>query len=290
MGIWISGVDAQRAAAVDEAVVAEMVRLESIFNVFDPTSELSRWKRDEVDAPSDEFCELMAVALRWQVRGGGRFNPMAGVLSAMWRRAQADGVTPDPGELSELASSIVEPRFRIDAGRPVRRGDCTLLDVNAIAKGYIVDRALDVVEDDEVGLVVNAGGDVAHRGPESFDVGVENPLRPYDNEPPLTTVVLSGTAVATSGGARRGFRVGARRYSHVIDPRSGWPVEHSASITVCASDATTADVAATVLGVPEPGIATAEAAELGVSCLCVLADGHVATSPGWPYPAELRRA
>ena len=259
---------------IDAAVAAEMQRLERVFSAFDPDSELSRWKRDELDVPSPELAHVMAVALDWQLRSGGRFNPLAGVVSARWREAAEQGEPPGDDELAALAATIVEPRYRIEDGVPIRTGDCDDLDLNAIAKGAIVDLALARADGLDVeALVVNAGGDLAHRGATPITVAVENPLRPYDNEPPLSELELSNGAVATSGGSRRPLVVGGRRYSHVVDPRTGRTVDHIASITVVAHDALTADVAATVLGAVAPTRALDEARGLGVDCLIVEPDG-----------------
>jgi thiamine biosynthesis lipoprotein len=283
--IEIRGLDDAAAREVDALAVGEMERLERIFNAFDPESELSRWKRDALDVASAEFVEVMRSAQEWQLRSGGRFNPLAGVVTARWRAAESDGAVPAPEELSSLAAAIVEPRFRVVDGRVERSGDCDDLNLNAIAKGFIVDRAVDRAVERVAGrggtVLVNAGGDLAHRGPAAIRIGVENPLRPFDNEPPIAYLVLADGAVATSGGARRGFRIGGRRYSHVIDPRTGRPADRIASITVVADDAMTADVVATVLGVVDPRAAVDEAPSFGAECLVVGADGSLSCSAGW---------
>lgn len=280
--VRVSGAGAAEAVAIDAAVAAEMIRLEGVFNAFDDESELSRWKRDSLAEPSPEFCSVMASALDWQVRSGGRFHPLAGALSNVWREAERAGRLPERGTLAALAAAIAEPCYRISGGRPVRTGVCAELNLNAIAKGFIVDRALRAVEGADVSVVINAGGDLAHRGRQPIDVGIENPRRPFDNEPPILVLPIANAAVATSGGYRRGFRVHGRRHSHVIDPRSGWTADRITSITVIAGEAMTADVVATVLGVLEPAEAVAEAPVLGVRCVVVTPDGVVLRSEPVP--------
>lgn len=84
-------------------------------------------------------------------------------------------------------------------------------------------------------------------------------------------------AVATSGRARRGFRIDGRWYSHVIDPRTGWPVDAPASVSVVAPTAEVADVVATVVGVlgPRDGLAVAERLGYsGLGCLTIESDGR----------------
>lgn len=271
---------ADEARRLDDIVVAEMARLERVCSAYDPASELSRWRRGEVHEPSADFCAVMAAAHAHHVASGGVFNPWSGVIGEAWRiAAERGGQAPDDAVLAELAESIREPRFMIDAdGRPVATGDCSMLNLNAFAKGWIVDRALELgwVAGVARSLVVNAGGDLAHRGDPPVRVGVENPVRPYDNEPPLTTVELANAGMATSGRARKGFRIGDRWYSHVIDPRTGQPVDHVASVSVIASTAADADALATVLGILPPD------ESITVAALYVLPDGTILATAAWP--------
>ena len=270
--------------AVVEAAMDEVARLEAVFSAHDPTSELSRWKRDELDAPSPELVEVMSVALEVQRSSGGALNPMAGLACATWRRAAETGVRPSSRELAAIADAIAAPRYDVRDGELRRLGDCDALDLNAIAKGSIVDRALDAawaVAPCE-SLLVSAGGDLAHRGEVAALVGVADPLRPFDGEPPLVVIEVAGRAVATSGGARRGFVVGGERVSHVVDPRTAEPVRTHASITVVAPDARTADATTTVLGVEAPAAAVAAAERLDdVACLVVDAAGGRHADERW---------
>lgn len=277
--------DDELATSVDHHVVAEMSRLQSIFSAFDEQSELCRWRRGERFEASPELGELLAIALDWQHRSRGGFNPAVGVLVAAWREATVDDRPPDADRLAALVESIREPRFRVVDGVPVAHGDCSLVDVNAIAKGYIVDRSLAAgrAVDPTLDLTVNAGGDLAHHGAHHLRVGIEDPSRPYDNEPPLTSVHIRDEGLATSGRSRRGVRIDGRWYGHVIDPATGMPVDEIASITVVAADAVTADVLATVAGVRRPADAVVAIEELGGRAgLVVDRDGRRWPSPTWP--------
>jgi len=269
------GADEDQAEAVDAAVVAETARLERVFTVHDPGSELRRWQRGEVEAPGPELADVLALALDWQLRSGGAFNPAAGAVAALWRAAEARGEPPTPAEQAAVAAVVRRPLYHLDP-EGVPRLDIAVdpgaergvLDLNALAKGWIVDRAMAAgrsVAPPEADLVVSAGGDLRHTGPGSARVGIENPLRPYDNEPPVVTVEVSDAGLATSGRARRGFRIGGRWYGHVVDPRTGATVDHVAGITVVGPDAATADVLATILGLMVPADAAAHGEAEGVA-------------------------
>ncbi|MEZ5165782.1 MAG: FAD:protein FMN transferase [Acidimicrobiales bacterium] len=279
------GTDADGTAA-DAAAVSTIRELEAVFSVYDEDSELCRWRAGTLTDVSPSLADLLGQARSWQERSHGRFNPLVGELTELWRRAEVEGVEPSRSVLAAAAAAIGEPRFTVVDGRPVLHGDGRHFTLNAIAKGYIVDRALAaaVAAAPVTAVCVNAGGDLAHRGHGPVRVGIENPHRPYDNEPPLVTVGLENAALATSGRARRGFRVGGRWFGHVIDPRSGRPVDTVASITVSAPDAVTADVVATAAGVAAAPEAVRLLEEIpGVEGLVVPADGGPLPTSGWAH-------
>ena len=273
----------EEADELSETIAQEMLRLQSVLSSVDRTSEFARWCRGEIDEPSDDLRTVLALATRWQDRSEGRFNPAAGLLTERWRRAETEGVEPGDEELRTLVAAIERPRWSVVDGaidRDVDATDCTL---NALAKGWIADRGADLGSDTE-GLwmvAVNAGGDVAVRGPGTLRVGIENPATPHDTAPPLTVVELRDAGLATSGDARRWFDVAGTRHSHVLDPRTGRPVDAAASITVVARTAADADALATILGVLPGSDAIAEAARLGLACLVVEHDGRTRTTDAW---------
>jgi thiamine biosynthesis lipoprotein len=271
------------ADAFSSAIVDEMVRLQSILSSVDPDSEFSRWCRGEQSDTSPELLTVLALAADWQRRSRGRFTPAAGRLTRLWRAAELDGCEPDPAELATVVADIGEPRWSVVDGVAVRLVDTTDCTLNALAKGWIADRALAIAMAAEgvVSATINAGGDLVTGGRSERRIGIEDPATAWDNAPPLTTIVLRDAGLATSGGARRGFNIDGVLHSHVLDPRTGRPVDDVASISVVAPTAAEADVLATVLGV-EPAVdALAEATALGLACLMVTADGQVLATEGW---------
>lgn len=263
------------AVEADRAALVEIDRLVGVFSAYEPSSDLCRWRRGEV-AASPELAPLLSAARQWWQRSGGVFDPSVGRLTRCWADAAAVGAIPGDDELAALVATLTAP----DTPSP----DLTL---NALAKGHLADQAAAAAHAIEGvhAVTVNAGGDLVHRGTGSIRVGVENPHRPYDNEPPLTVVRVREGGLATSGSARRGWRIGGRWYSHVIDPRSGRPVDHVASATVVAPDAATADAVATVLSVlaPAEGIAFVDGLVdvPDVAALVVGADRSVWRSTSW---------
>lgn len=126
------------------------------------------------------------------------------------------------------------------------------------------------------------GGDMRCRGEVEVEVGIANPVRGADNQGPMGVVRVKEGALATSGGWQRGYEIGGKHYSHVIDPRTGRTAEGVEQATVIAGTAEDADALATAFQVMEPGesVRLAEALE-GVECLIVGKNGEVVESEGW---------
>jgi FAD:protein FMN transferase len=268
-------------AAAEQAALDVFEQGEARFSTFRADSELVRWRSGESDQCSPDLAAVLAAAADWHELSAGAFHPATRKLTDRWRRAEVEGSLPERSEVAELTPALP---YRMDAGQVLRTGDCSGVDLNAIAKGYLVDRAGEAAfaVPGITTMVVNVGGDLRHLGKGSTKVGIEDPARPFDNLPPRWQVEISNQALATSGYARRGFRVAEAWLGHVLDPRSGWPVAHTASVSVIAADAMTADALATVLGVAPLSEALSFAAKHSLSCLLVSAEGSVQASEQWP--------
>lgn len=285
------------ADAVAAVVLAEIDRLSAVLSGHDPASELSRWRRGELDTPSHDLAAVLHAAERLHRVSGGAFHPAVGALHRAWTLATGDDRLPDGATLQQLAGTLgVLPYTtrRTPSGAVVveRTGDCTAVELDALAKGYVVDAAVHValqafsdsddLADGDLGVTVNAGGDLRHAGAGSRQVRIEDPARPFDNAPPLTVLTISDAALATSGTTRRGYTVDGRRLGHVLDPRTGQPAGHTASASVLAADAMTADAVATAAVVLPADEAIDLVEQLDLACLLVCGTGEVRTSSGWP--------
>ena len=286
------------ADTVADAVLGEIGRLGAVLSGHDPASELSRWRRGET-AAGPELTEVLSAAARLFAVTGGAVHPALGPLLRIWLEAERVGRLPDPTHVRAVADRLSTLPF---CGG-VRTGDCTGVDLDALAKGYVVDAALlagvaaarATAAGAPVDVTVNAGGDLRHAGPTGRRVRIEDPGRPHDNAPPLTSLPVRDAALATSGTARRGVRIGGRHLGHVLDPRTGWPVGHTGSASVLAPSVPdpatgrcldrptlTADAVATAALVLAPDAALDLVGRLGLVALLVTADGAVLCSPGWP--------
>ncbi len=177
----------------------------------------------------------------------GRFDITSGILRRVWR-FRKDAAPPAPEAVEALLERVgweqVEwrsPRLRLPEGMEI--------DLGGIGKEYAVDRVAGLLAGREaMGYVVNFGGDLAVRGlrsnREPWVVGIRNPRTPSAG--PVATLRLTGAGLATSGDAERYLEFQGRRYAHILDPRTGWPVEEApASVTVLADNCTEAGMLAT---------------------------------------------
>lgn len=278
--------DEVSARTAERLALDEFERLEAMFSAYRVNSAWNRWRRNELDAESLplEIVEVLEFAERWHTISGGAFNPSIGVIRERWRNAIEQQDLPSRSEMSDLAGTIERLPYRVTNRRVERLGDCSLLDLHAVAKGWIVDRAAALAQEAAgiASTVVNAGGDLVRLGPGGIVIDVEDPRDPFDNAAPLVRAHLRQGGFATSSPSRRPLRIGDLTLHHVVDPRTGWPVEHVRSASVCAPDAATADAIATVVGVlpVEEGLA-AVAGFTGVGCCLLDADGVMWRSGAW---------
>jgi FAD:protein FMN transferase len=265
-----------------------MVRLEAIMTDWDDASELMRVNREAYAAPVAVGPELFAcLAEGLEV---GRLT--GGAFDITWRSAgrywdfKADPPRLPAAELIADAATLIDyQEVQLDpAACSVRYGKPhTQIGLGGVAKGWIIDRAMDVIKARGFKhAVVNAGGDLMVSGRNTGDrlwwVAIRHPRRHDEN---LAVVPVANLSIVTSGDYERYLEIDGKRYCHIFDPRTGWPASGCQSVTVLAANAARADALATgifVLG-PDAGLELAERLD-GVEAMIVAADGSVRVSSG----------
>lgn len=279
---------AEAARQAEARVLGEIDRLAAVFSGYDPASEFSRWQRGP-KAPTKVSAELFAVLQasdHWREVSGGAFDPRAEALTQLWSRCERLGRLPTDGELASVRGQLHLDAWRLDPeNRTAERvSDCPV-SLNGIAKGYIVEHACTSALDPARGVrgvMLNVGGDLHVCGDIAQKVGVVNPRADSEGADPVSSIEVKDRSVAASGRSQRGFSINGRWYSHVFDPRTGLPVERTASATVVARDGAMADALAKVFGVlPEEESLRLARSLPEVECLLVLGDGRVVRSAGW---------
>jgi thiamine biosynthesis lipoprotein ApbE len=275
------------AARAETAALGEIDRLARILSGYDAGSEFRQWllSRNEPRRVSPELFEILRLFDEWRQRTDGALDASAEAAGRLWREAERTQRTPSENEIAAVISEVRQPHWRLD---PATRTANHLTDVplmlNSFAKSYIIDRACAaaMTAGHLEAAVVNIGGDLVVRGVHPDEVGIADPAADAENDRPIAELTVRDRAVATSGGYRRGGEIAGRWYSHLVDPRTGRPVDHVRSATVVARDAVEAGALATAFCVmtPEQSLRLAAARE-GVECLLVTADGKRVMSAGW---------
>jgi FAD:protein FMN transferase len=251
-----------RAAETFELVFDEVERIEAALSNYRTTSELSRINAAAAAGPvvtDTEVFGLLQRALDYCRRTDGAFDVTVGRLMRAWGFFRGRGRYPSGDELARARRETGWRRVALDpATRSVRFLGSVELDLGGIAKGYAVDRVAELLEENGVSAALVGSGSSsmyalgAPPGTPGWRVHVPDPT---DRSRSLATVTLRDQSIATSGSYEKFFRLDGRAYCHVMDPRTGVPVEGMAQVTVIAPKATDSDALSTALFVlgPEAG-------------------------------------
>ena len=277
-------VNAQTAEA---RVLAKIERESKILSGYDAGSEFSCWvkTRDEAVAVSDDLFEVLSRFDRYRALTGGALDASAEAVTRVWKAAAAARRLPARTEIDGAVAAARGPNWSLD---PVRHTATHLsntpLILNSFTKSYIAGQAADaaLALPGITGVVVNIGGDLVARGSRTEEVDITDPENDAENAEPIARIQVRDRAVATSGNYRRGVQIGDRFYSHIVDPRTGQPVEHILSATVVAGDPSDAGALATAFSVLAPDESARVAASIpGVEYLLIARGGRRIASAGW---------
>ena len=236
--------------------------IEGWLSIYRESSELSVVNRTAAEFPVSvrrELFDLLKKAVEINVRTGGAFDMATGSLTRLWRVCRRDHRIPVQAEidaaLTQAGLKYVDLLADSQSVAFSRPG--IVLDPGAIGKGYALDEACDwlgrfehapnsfLLHGGHSSLLARGG----HNGHPGWPVGLGNPLF---TEKRLGTLLLCDRAMATSGSNIQFFRHEGKRYGHILDPQTGWPVDGMLSVTVLATSAALADALSTaffVMGV-----------------------------------------
>ncbi len=227
-----------------------------------PQGELQRINAAIVRRQTIEVSPLLAELLRrsatLEQNSGGRFNPAIGRLTELWGFHDATKLRtspPDDFEVQKwLSLSVSSSSLEWDGNMLRSNSPRVMLDLGGIAKGSILEQFVSVVRDAGIeNAIIDIGGDLTVVGQvkgRSARIGIRSPR--FD-EVLGWLEVLDGETVMTSGDYERFFEYDGKRYQHVLDPRTGYPVQETISASVVHKDPVLADAAATALLVAGPG-------------------------------------
>ena len=288
--VSIYGAPEAQARDAAAAVLARFDALHRMLHAWQP-SELSRLNtalaRSEHATVPPELAAMLRDAQAMAVETGELFNPAIGGLIALWG-FQADAPQERVPDAAEIQAWVARrPRMadlHIEGGTVWSDNPAVRLDLGGYAKGRALDDAAAILKAHGISnALVNIGGNVialGERGDRPWRVGIQHPRQPGT----LATLDLhDGEAIGTSGDYQRYFEAGGRRYSHLIDPRTGWPASALQSVTVLVAGeraGTRSDALSKPLFIDGEARLAAHAARLGITrYLAVDAAGRIHASP-----------
>jgi len=261
--LYATNEEAARAAA--DAAFAKIAQLNAVFSDYDSDSELSQLSQTSGQGKavrvSDDLWRVLERAQALAARTDGAFDITVGPLVNVWRRARRKQESPSAQLLEEMRARTGFRKLRLDVEK--RTAELLMpemrLDAGAIAKGYAIDEALAVLKQRGITrALVGGSGDMAASDPPPGQPGWRIEVAPLDvpDAPPTQSVHLQNRAIATSGDVFQHIEIDGKRYSHIVDPRTGLGLTDHSLVTVLAPDCVTADSLATAVSVlgPERGL------------------------------------
>jgi len=250
------------------AAMDQVDQLMSTYRADSEMSKINRWAAQEPVEVTPETFNLLRKAMEYSRMTEGAFDITVAPLIRLWRDVAEEDRLPTQEELDQALAKIGYEKIILSyENRTVSFAhEGVELNVDAIAKGYAVDRALNAVRRPGVrSALVDIGGEIACFGQDrpgkDWIVGIQdlfadNLDNPFSQQA-RWRVSLRDTAIATSGNYRQYVTISNKKYSHIIDPRTGMPAEKLPSVTILAPLTEDADALATAISVlgPEKGIA-----------------------------------
>jgi thiamine biosynthesis lipoprotein len=259
--VYLYSSDRQTATAAFDAAFEEIERIEEALSNYRSTSELSRINRLAARQPvttDPEVFRLLQISFDYSRRSDGAFDITVGPLMRAWGFFRSGGHYPTDVELSRARASIGWAKVALD---PARRTVKFLspgmeLDPGGIGKGYAVDQVVRVLRDAGItSALVDAGSSTLYAlgappGKNGWKVVVPTP---GDRTHAISEVFLRDNSLSTSGSYEKFFRLEGHTYCHIMDPRTGSPVQGMLQTTVIAATGTDSDALSTAIFVLGPG-------------------------------------
>ena len=250
----------------------EIERFENKYSRYRPdsvTSAINRAAGRSAVAIDPETASILKYAAVCHEQSEGLFDITSGVFRQVWHRERT--TLPQQSELDACLEKTGWDKVQYSGTQVYLPLAGMELDFGGVVKEYAADAAAIIAE--RAGIrhgLVNLGGDIRIVGPQPdgrpWPIGIVHPLK---KDSAIATVPLIEGALTTSGGYERFVEIGGRRYSHLIDPRTGWPVEGLLSVSVVAGQAVVAGSIASIALLQRPDAGLAWLERCGVPYLAV---------------------
>ena len=254
--VAVADTEQQGHSAIDTAF-EKINSIEERMSDYDPDSLLSGVNRGAFQSPvivDDELFEVLSASVEYSQLSHGTFDITVGPIVQLWRKAKETGIVPTQEQLQQAGQSVGYQHLVLDAQNKTVRfaKEGMFLDLGGIAKGYAVDKAINILQ--QAGLkggMVDIGGNLRCFGTPANDaehwlIGLQDPA---NDGKILLKLKMDDRAVATSGDYRRFVVIDGQKHSHIINPATTDSAQGLSSVTVIASSAIAADALSTSVSV-----------------------------------------
>ncbi len=268
------------SAALKAKIDARLGVIDAEMSTYKEQSDVSQVSRAAADAwvpVADETMTVLTTAQEISRISDGAFDITVGQLVNLWGFGPTLNLEDIPAQdkIKQLLSIVGYQKLELQAHPPqVKKSDAHItIDLSAIAKGYAVDAVAKLLLEEQLSnFLVEIGGEIITHGYKEHDkpwvIGIESPQA--NQRSIRKRLYLQDVAMATSGDYRNYFERDGVRYSHTIDPATGYPIKHTlASVTVIEDSCMRADALATAIMVmgPDKGMAFANRHQLAIFML-----------------------
>ena len=236
-----------------EDIKRVLLDVDNSLSMFNRNSIISTFNNNIDTTANEMFTEVFNLAQEISAKTGGAFDITVAPLVNAWGFGFKQGVLPDSAAVEDILQSVGYTTVSLVEGKIEKENGSTMLDCSAIAKGYGCDAVARMLDQKGVqNYIIEIGGEIVTQGKndkgEVWNVAISKPAEDATPESNSHQAIISicGKGMATSGNYRN-FRIeNGKKYAHTIDPRTGFPVQHSLlSATVIADNCAKADAYAT---------------------------------------------
>ena len=239
---------------LQKEIEAELKKIDNSLSTFNNQSVISKVNNNEVTKLDEPFIEIFDKAKAISKETDGAFDITVAPLVNLWGFGFKQGTTPSKQQIDSLKQLVGYEKVSLIMGKRIKKTDQRImLDCSAIAKGYGSDVIARLFKKYDIkNFMIEIGGEIVVSGNSEsrvpWKIGVNKPIEDSTNtNTELQTVLnITNKAMATSGNYRNFYYKGGKKFAHTIDPKTGYPVQHSLlSATVLTADCATADAYAT---------------------------------------------
>jgi FAD:protein FMN transferase len=241
--IVLYGMDAKQLPLIVDAGLDEVDRIDNLMSNYKPESALTRINKEASAGPvlvEPELFNFIELCVKYSQESEGAFDITVGPLMKAWGFFRGEGRIPWSFELWGVLKRVGYQHLILNRQeRTIQFARAGMeLDLGGIAKGYAVDRVVSILKQYKIERAfVSAGGSTLYGlgsppDREGWEVKVRDPLFPKDPQKSAETVSLKNRSLSVSGNYEKFFRSGGVTYSHIMDPRTGRPVENMLSVAV----------------------------------------------------------